>query len=229
MEGLGSGLSRNQEQRRDTPIPKVEINLDCFEEKKQKVKGWADVSDDISISEDPSMTEAVQEQSLENLKESLNSPLLNGEGDLSQTAIAEIGESSKFSCPNGHKLTIVDGKMHPLPDQECSAYCGMANQQNSKNWLRCRECFYKVCHECFHCGEGHEMSTAKSEDFPDDPEFCELLCASCGSEIQGKLWVCEVIASALLKSPTTPAQCSDKSLICQECLGAGNSLAISKN
>ena len=68
-------------------------------------------------------------------------------------------------CPNGHGLMVIDGNRHPLASQECSAYCGMANRENNKDWLCCSECQFKVCHDCYHCANGHDMQSVESEKF----------------------------------------------------------------
>ena len=123
---------------------------------------------------------------------------------------AEVGESDKFKCPNGHLLTVIDGKQHALPNQECSAYCGMANRANSQNWLRCKECFYKVCYDCYHCASGHEMQTVNAQEIGVTNENC---CSSCGNSMLDKLWMCEKRAQAL-KSGDESETCPDNSLIC---------------
>jgi hypothetical protein len=66
----------------------------------------------------------------------------------------------------------------------------------------------------------------QADDFRGIPSFDEMACASCGSEITGKLWVCEKISAAVVKDSETYS-CIDKSLICQECLGSGISFSAS--
>jgi len=122
-----------------------------------------------------------------------------------------MGESEKFKCPNGHRMMIVDGMKHPLPAQECSAYCGMANRLNDNNWLRCRQCFYKVCHNCFHCTGGHEMQSVRVDDVA--IALSEAACSSCGNQVSGVVWMCEQRAQAL-KQGSSDLDCSDDCLIC---------------
>ena len=103
-----------------------------------------------------------------------------------------LGESDKFICPNGHFLMIIDGAISPLASQECSAFCGMANTEDNRNWLHCEECNYNVCHDCFHCTEGHELQPIAVADLPQ--EFNELICQSCENEITDYASVCVKVA-----------------------------------
>lgn len=129
-------------------------------------------------------------------------------------------------CPNGHGLMVIDGSRHPLASQECSAYCGMANRQNDKDWLCCSDCQFKVCHDCFHCASGHEMQSVQSEIFVTDDQ---PVCSSCENEIAGRMWICEKIAKASKTGNNTADSCPDKSQICQECLGSGQSFVTKSN
>ena len=97
--------------------------------------------------------------------------------------MAQIQDSLIFACPNGHPITLIDGQKVPLPYQECMAYCAMSNELNDKDWLRCKECNYKVCWNCTHCGYGHELDVAKVEGQPQD-------CSSCGNNLESYFFVC---------------------------------------
>ena len=104
------------------------------------------------------------------------------------TQEAEIDVSDKFACPNGHYLTEIDGQKHALPARECSAYCGMSNKETDKNWLRCKECFYKVCNNCYNCDEDHEIAVIKKNEIHQDivtslGGLDDLTCTSCDAEI----------------------------------------------